>query len=136
MPLDQIKAALTAWYNKHIAARWWASSAMWVGIAAGAVEYVPDWLQLALDNFDMLGGVFALEDGTKRTLQALLLFVVLPIAKAWKQNKMTEAALKQAALNGQVTSAPNTDAVVVRTPDGAPVAVVRPADTATGKPGV
>lgn len=131
-----MKAALLAWYNKHVAARWWASSAMWVGIAAGAVEYVPDWLQMALDNFDLLGGVFAWSDGTKRGLQALLLFVALPIAKAWRQNKTTVAALKQAAENGQVTSAPGTDAVVVRTPDGSPVAVVRPADTVPGNPGV
>ena len=124
-----MKAALTAWYNQHVAARWWASSAMWVGIAAGAVEYLPDYLQLALDQMDILGGVFAWDESTKRVIQSALLFVVLPIAKAWKQNKMTEAALKQAALNGQVTSDPGTDAVVVRTPDGAPVAVVRPADS-------
>lgn len=120
---------LTAWYNQHVAARWWASSAMWVGIAAGAVEYLPDYLQLALDQMDILGGVFLLDDSTKRLVQAGLLFVALPIAKAWKQNKMTEAALKQAAENGQVTSAPDSDAIVVRAPDGAPVAVVRPADS-------
>jgi hypothetical protein len=131
-----MRAALTAWYNKHIAARWWASSAMWVGIAAGAVEYLPDYLQLALDQVDLLGGVFVLEDSTKRLMQAVLLFVVLPMAKAWKQQKSTIAALKQAAENGQVTSAPNTDAVVVRSSSGAPVAIVRPADTVRANPSV
>lgn len=124
-----MKAVLLAWYNQHVAARWWASSAMWVGIAAGAVEYLPDYLQLALDQMDILGGVFAWDESTKRVVQSALLFVALPIAKAWKQNKMTQAALKQAAENGQVTSAPGTDAIVVRAPDGAPVAVVRPADS-------
>ncbi len=102
---------------------------MWVGIAAGAVEYLPDYLQLALDQMDILGGVFAWDESTKRLIQSALLFVALPIAKAWKQNKMTQAALKQAAELGQVTSSAGTDAVVVRAPDGAPVAVVRPADS-------
>ena len=124
-----MKAALTAWYNRHVAARWWASSAMWVGIAAGAVEYAPDYLQLLLDQMDILGGVFAWDESIKRVIQSALLFVALPIAKAWKQNKTTQAALKQAAALGQVTSAPNSDAIVVRAPDGAPVAVVRPADS-------
>lgn len=124
-----MKAAFTFWYNKHVAARWWASSAMWVGIAAGAVEYLPDYLQLALDQMDILGGVFAWDESTKRVIQSALLFVALPIAKAWKQNKTTQAALKQAAELGQVTSAANSDAVVVRAPDGAAVAVVRPSDS-------
>ena len=128
-----MKAALLAWYNQHVAARWWASSAMWVGIAAGAVEYLPDYLQLALDQMDILGGVFAWDESTKRVIQSTLLFVALPIAKAWKQNKTTQAALKQAAELGQVTSSAGTDAVVVRAPDGAPVAVVRPADS-VGQP--
>lgn len=123
-----MKATVLAWYNQHVAARWWASSAMWVGIAAGAVEYLPDYLQLALDQMDILGGVFAWDESTKRVIQSALLFVALPIAKAWKQNKTTQAAIKQAAELGQVTSSEGTDAVVVRAPDGAPVAVVRPAD--------
>lgn len=129
-------AALTAWYNRNVAARWWASSAMWVGIAAGAVEYLPDYLQLALDQMDILGGVFAWDESTKRAIQSALLFVALPIAKAWKQNKTTQAALKQAAALGQVTSDPGTDAVVVRAPDGAAVAVVHPADTVRANPSV
>lgn len=124
-----MKTALFAWYNQHVAARWWASSAMWVGIAAGAVEYLPDYLQLALDQMDILGGVFLLDESTKRVIQSVLLFVALPLARAWKQNKTTQASLKQAAELGQVTSPASTDAIVVRASDGRPVAVVRPADS-------
>lgn len=125
---------LVAWYDRHIAARWWASSAMWVGIAAGLVEYLPDWLQMALDNWDVASGALLVDDSTKRVLQALLLFVALPIAKAWRQQKMTEATIVQAVKDGRLAPSPSTDSVVLFKPDGEVSAVVHSAYVET-KPG-
>lgn len=131
-----MKVALTAWYNRHVAARWWASSAMWVGIAAGLVEFVPDWIQTGLDNVDLLAGVFALEEQTKRWMQAVMLFVILPIAKAWRQEWMTQGSIKQAAEAGRIVSPPGTDAIVVKKTDGEVSAVVHPAYSDAGERGV
>lgn len=101
-----MNARFWLWYNTHVAARWWASSAMWVGIAAGAVEYVPDLLQMGLDQLDLLSEVFLIEDKWKRRIQGVLLFVVLPIAKAWRQKSMQKAQIKQAAELGKVVPLP------------------------------
>lgn len=129
------RAILTAWYDKHIAARWWASSAMWVGIAAGAVEYLPDWLQMGLDQLDLLGGVFAWDESTKRVIQSFMLFVILPIAKAWRQKSMQAAALKQAAKTGAISSPSSSQALLIDVP-GLPPSVVIPDDTVAQRSGV
>lgn len=97
---------LVVWYNKNIAAGWYMSTAMWVGIAAGLVEYLPDLAQKILDNFDVFTGVFSLSDASKRLVQAILLFVVLPMAKAWRQEAMLKASIRQSALLGKVVPLP------------------------------
>lgn len=126
---------MNAWYDKHIAARWYASTAMWVGIAAGLVQYLPDWIQMALDHLDVLSGVFQWDEATKRMIQTVLLLVVLPIAKAWRQNSMQAAALKQAARTGAISSPAGTEALLIDVPGVAPT-IVRPADIDTAKTGV
>lgn len=97
-----------AWYDQHISPRWWASSAMWVGIFAGLVEFLPDYLQRWLDNIDFIATLFDWSDETKRAVQAFLLFVVLPIAKAWKQKKTEKAVIQQATDLGLVTPLPKS----------------------------
>lgn len=87
---------LKTWYNKYIVARWYSSMALWVGVLAGLIEYLPDWLQALYDNFGVASDALFLTDSQRRATQAVLLFVVLPIARAWRQKKMTEAAIKQA----------------------------------------
>lgn len=84
------------WYNKHIAARWYASISMWVGIAAGLIEFLPEWLQMLSDNWPVAADALYLDDGQRRTVQALLLFVIMPIARAWRQKSITQATIKQA----------------------------------------
>lgn len=87
---------LKDWYNRHIAARWYTSASMWVGIAAGMVEFLPDWLQMLSDNWPMAADALYLDESQRRTVQAVLLFVVMPIARAWRQKSITRATIKQA----------------------------------------
>lgn len=96
------------WYNIHISPRWWASSAMWVGIFAGLVEFLPDYIQRLLDSIDLFGDIFDWSDTTKRAIQAILLFIVLPIAKAWKQKKTEKAVIQQATDLGLVEPLPKS----------------------------
>lgn len=87
---------LKDWYNKHIAARWYASVSMWVGIAAGMVEFLPEWLEMLNDNWPVAADALFLDESQRRTVQAVLLFVIMPIARAWRQKSITQATLKQA----------------------------------------
>ncbi|QNK65774.1 hypothetical protein [Variovorax sp. PAMC26660] len=109
--MNSFKTKFWAWYDAHIAAAWWASTAMWTGVAAGLVQYMPDWIQTGLDQMDLLGGVFAWDQQTKIRIQGALLFIVLPIAKAWRQNFIRARQLKQAVKTGEVTSAVDTDLI-------------------------
>lgn len=95
--MNTLKQRLTDWYNRRITAKWYESSAMWVGVLAGLVQYLPGWLQMLLDQWDLASSVLALTADQKIRIQGILLFVVLPIAKAWRQERMTVASLKQVA---------------------------------------
>lgn len=75
---------------------------MWTGIGAGLVQFLPDYLAKALENIDMLAEAFEWDDSTKKLIQAILLFVVMPIARAWKQKKVERAAIAQATRNDLV----------------------------------
>jgi hypothetical protein len=118
--MNTFKVKFWAWYDAHIGAAWWASTAMWTGIVAGLVQYLPDWVQTVLDQMDLLGGVFAWDQQTKIRIQGALLFVVLPIAKAWKQNYIRTKQLKQAVKMGEVTSDVNTDQIEINVGKGTP----------------
>lgn len=87
---------LKDWYNRNIAARWYASISMWVGILAGMVEFLPDWLEMLNSNWPVAADALWLDEGQRRTVQAILLFVVMPIARAWRQKSITRATVQQA----------------------------------------
>lgn len=88
---------LKDWYNRHIAARWYTSASMWVGILAG----LPDALQMLYDNWGIASDALGMTEPERRMAQAVLLFVVMPIARAWRQKSITRATIKQALLNDQ-----------------------------------
>lgn len=109
--MDAIKAKIDAWYDAHIVAAWYKSYAMWVGVLAGLIQFAPEWIQLLLDNFDIGTGAFSMSDGTKRLLQAVLLFVVLPAAKAFRQHSMEEARIKQDWKRASLSPAQTVDTI-------------------------
>lgn len=109
-----LSARATTWYDAHIVAAWYRSVALYVGMSATIVPYLPDWLQLALDHWDMASVLIPrLSPEGKAALQAFILLVLLPIAKAWQQKAMREAALKQAVKTGAVSSEVGTEEVQV-----------------------
>lgn len=83
------------WYNTYIVAAWYRSWALWVGVLAALAPYLIDGLQFALDNWTTVGGALNLQDSTKEAIRIVLLVVVLPAARAWRQQAMTEASEKQ-----------------------------------------
>lgn len=87
---------LKDWYNRKIAAKWYASSSMWVGILAGMVEFLPDWLEMLNGNWTFAADALRLDEQQRRTVQAILLFIVVPIARAWRQKSITQATMRQA----------------------------------------
>ena len=75
---------------------------MWTGIGAGLVEFVPDIATKAFDNFELLAAIFEWDESTKKIIQGILIFIVMPIARAWKQKKVERAAIAQATRNDLV----------------------------------
>jgi hypothetical protein len=114
MNFADLKARLIVWYDQHIVAAWYKSWALWTGIAAAILPNLPDWLQMLLDNWAASSIVVPQMTDTQREgLRLVLLLVVLPLAKAWQQKSMREAALKQAVKTGQVVAEPGTEEVLV-----------------------
>lgn len=106
---------LTDFYNTHIVAGWYRSLAILGGWLTTAVLFAPDLLQFAADHWDVVGGLALpkFDAETKALVLAIFTAFVLPPLRAWQQKKMQEAALKQAVLNGSVTSEPHTSEVTV-----------------------
>jgi hypothetical protein len=112
--MSPLKHRLTAWYDAHIVAAWYRSVALYVGMSATIVPYLPDWLQMALDHWDMASVLIPrLSPEGKTALQAFILLVLLPIAKAWQQKAMRAAALEQAVKTGQVSTTADSDEVQI-----------------------
>jgi hypothetical protein len=87
-----LKQYLIGFYNDKIVKRWYRSWAMWVGVAAGVVPYLPDLVQTLLDNWAPIS-VFipTMTDSEKEAFRLVMLLVVLPIAKALQQKSMHPA---------------------------------------------
>lgn len=86
---------LADFYNRKFVAKWYTSWALWVGVIAGALPYILDYGQLLLDNLGLVGTVLMLDEATQRRIQLILVLVVLPIARALKQQGMQQAAQAQ-----------------------------------------
>lgn len=83
--MNDLKARLTDWYNKHIVKGWYATWTVWLSVAA---LVGPDLLQVALDNFDtFVTAVPLLSDSTKSMIRIVLL-VAIPIVRAIKQKNL------------------------------------------------
>lgn len=87
--MEAIKQRLIAWYDEKIVKRWYRSWALWVGVLAGVVPYLPDYVQALLDNWAPIS-VFipTMTDSEKEAFRLFMLLVVLPIAKALQQKSM------------------------------------------------
>lgn len=83
------------WYNAHVVAQWYKSAALWVGVLAGLLPFMVDGVQALLDNLGVLSDALALTATQKARLQLFLLVVVLPIARAIRQQTMQDAARRQ-----------------------------------------
>jgi len=93
-----MKQKIIDWYNAHIVAGWYQAWAIWVAVIAALSPYLVDLLQYTLDHWTTAGSYLNLQDSTKEAIRLVLLLVVLPAARAWKQKKMQEAAAKQKEL--------------------------------------
>lgn len=105
---------LKVWYDKKIVAKWYSSVALWIGISAGLLQIAPEWIQSVLDNWGIASGAFAMSDATKGHIQAFLLFVALPAAKAWRQQNMSKAALQQAVNRGEAIPVEDDGSITLR----------------------
>lgn len=88
------------WYNKHIVAGWYKSWAIWVGAFAAAFPYLIDMLEAAVQQWPAVAEAVRLTPLQTSVTQVILLVVVLPIARAWRQTSMQTAALAQAVVRG------------------------------------
>ncbi|MGJ3704656.1 hypothetical protein [Variovorax sp. AFSI2.2] len=117
--MTTLKQRLVDWYNAHVVAAWYRSVALYVGMSATIVPYIPDWLQLALDHWDLASVLIPkLSPDGKAVLQAFILLVLLPIAKAWQQKAMRAAALEQAVRTGQVSTVAGSEEVQINVGKG------------------
>lgn len=130
--ITRLKAWLLAKYSAGStrASSWWAN-----GIAL-MVAGLPDLINWAITYSDLITGAIPTLSDANKIRFLLTMNLAAWLLRMWKQNSVQKASLTQAAQQGLVTSAKGTDAVVVRAPDGAPVAIVRPADSAPDIPGV
>lgn len=97
----RLKSEIKNWYNKHIAAHWWASASMWMGVIAATLPLILDGGQAILDNINLLGGALAWSPTTVIRVQ-LVMAVLIPPLRAWRQKNVEQAALYQAAKDGKV----------------------------------
>lgn len=127
-----MREALNAWYDRNISAAWYRASSLIVGWLTAAAVFLPDVLQFLADNWGAISGVAlpTLAPEHKAIILAVYIAFVAPPLRAWKQRKMQEAALTQAAKTGVIRSDPGTDAVRIEVPGTAPVEVVPMADSA------
>lgn len=88
-------SSIVNWYNENIVARWWRSWAVLVGMLAAAAPYLIDLADAFLQKWDLLSGGLHVSEATKETVRIVLLVVVLPLARAWRQESLQEAAKKQ-----------------------------------------
>lgn len=66
---------------------WWKKYTVWLA-TIGVI--LPDLLQWALDNIELLGMVGAMSDETKGTMR-LVIMALIPVAAAWKQRSVVPA---------------------------------------------
>lgn len=110
-----MKQELIDWYNSRIVAGWYRSASLIGGWLASGIVFLPDLLQFAADHWDLIG-YFALPKfsaETKALILAVYVTFIAPPLRAWAQEKMRAAALKQAVETGAVTSLPFTTEVKV-----------------------
>lgn len=112
-----LKEKFMDWYNRKIVARWYFSAALVGGWLTSAALLLPDALQILVDHWDEVGAI-ALPT-VPLYWKAVILFVyvnfVAPPLRAWVQEKMQKAAIKQQAEAGKVIPLP---------PSGVPIASV------------
>jgi hypothetical protein len=124
-----LRSSLTDWYNRKIVAGWYRSAALIGGWLVSSVIFLPDLIQFIFDNWGLFGDMLLpkVPAEVKATILALYVNFGAPPLRAWQQKGMQAKALKQAALNGNVTSRVGTEAVIVAVP-GTPLEIVRPED--------
>lgn len=128
--LQGLKAHFLDWYSENIVARWYASQALIGGWITAAIAFLPDLLQWAIvDNFDLFAGIAlpTLDPMWKAAILGFYVTFIAPPLRARIQKKMQAAALVQAAKNGAVSSAKDTEALLITVPGVAPT-VVRSAE--------
>lgn len=101
---DDLKARLTAWYNRRIQAGWYLSAALIGGWITATLAYLPDIMQFVVDHFDYFGSfVFpTMEPETKAAMLAIYVTFIAPPLRAWIQQRMREKSLKQQAEAGAI----------------------------------
>lgn len=127
------KTKLAAWYDAHIAAAWYRSASLIVGWLLSAGVFLPDLLDFVANHWDLIGGAVLpkLDASTKAIILAVYIAFIAPPLRAWRQNKMQAAALKQAAQTGVISTRRGSDALLVAVPGTNPV-IVRAEDQEAG----
>lgn len=120
-----MKAALLAWWGRHVAKRYYLAESFLANAFAVLVGLVPDLINLVLTNWSMVDALPTLKPEHK-----LYLFgaanVLAMILRARAQPAMQKASIEQAAEQGKV--------IPLASSGVAPVALS--ADTSQDKPGV
>lgn len=110
MNADDLMARLTTWYNQKVVAAWYRSSVVIVSWLMSLVIFLPDLIQFVFDHWDIFGDQLlpSMSPSTKSLVLGIYLSIGVPVLRAWKQKKMTEASIKQNALLGTVIPLPSS----------------------------
>jgi hypothetical protein len=110
-----MKQKLIDFYNARIIARWYRSASLIGGWVTSSIVFLPDLLQFLADHWELVGHFLlpTFDPETKALILAVYVTFIAPPLRAWAQNAMREAALKQAVKTGAVTSLPFTTEVKV-----------------------
>lgn len=91
--MSNAKRRATSWYNKNIVFRWYRT---WTVYTALTAAVLPELLQFALENLDLIVGanIPFLDDTNKSRLQ-LLLILLVPVVRSWKQKNLAKPVVAQ-----------------------------------------
>lgn len=106
--MNELKARLTAWYNRKISAGWYRSASLIGGWAVAGIAWLPDLAQYVVDHFDFFGGVLLPKLSPEAKAAALGFYVTFlaPPLRAWIQETMQKMTIKQQAEAGKVVPLP------------------------------
>jgi hypothetical protein len=130
--MKRVKSWLLAKYSAGAtrASSWWANG---IGLVGAGLPDLINWL---ITNSDLITGSLPTMSLENKVRFLLAMNAAAFLLRMYRQASVQQATITQAAEQGRITSPAGTDAIVIRSLDGEAVAVVHPADSTPGNPGV